>query len=108
MDEHRTIGMDATEGGPTRPAGAAPRRARKPTPPDDGAAGRARMEQALLDVRKARLHCNQCGALGNWKTDSVKGETRYLRCGHCNVGTQKVTVTEQDLDKAMGTGPKRT
>lgn len=69
---------------------------------DDGKAARQRMEQSILDARKARLNCGACGALGNWKTQSVHGETRYLLCGHCNVGTAKVTVTVKDVDAALG------
>lgn len=95
MDDAKNTAQAAT-GGEAHPAGRKARRL------DDGKAARQRMEQSILDARKARLNCGACGALGNWGTQSVHGETRYLLCGHCNVGTAKVTVTAKDLNAALG------
>jgi hypothetical protein len=86
------------------------RTARNPrkAPPEDLAAARDRMEQSILDGRKAHTHCPICGALGNWKTDSVKKPLRYLICGGCGVGRVQIAVMPDEVDAALGPTAQRT
>ena len=84
-------------------ARAARARARKkPGKMDDGSQARARMENALLDAKKALAHCPMCGAQGNWLTDGVSRPVRYLLCGHCRVGRIKIVVTDEEVAAALG------
>jgi len=66
------------------------------------AAAAARMEQSILDRRKALAHCGTCGAQGNWRTQHVEGAVRYLECKACGVGVIQIAVTEQEVAAALG------
>lgn len=48
----------------------------KTSPRQDLAAARERMEQSILDRKKAMLHCGTCGSQGRWRTESVKKPKR--------------------------------
>lgn len=78
----------------------------KKTPPADLKAMRERMEQSILDKRKAELHCGTCGAQGRWRTESVKKPKRYLVCTGCGIiprsGYVQIAVTAEEVDAALG------
>jgi hypothetical protein len=74
----------------------------KTAPRLDLGAARERMEQSILNRRKAEAHCTICGAQGNWRTDSVKKPLRYLICGGCGVGRIQIAVMPEEVDQALG------
>ena len=104
MDAHEA-GTAAGDATPTADGPPPRRRRRKDADaarPDPLDAARERMENSLLERRKAMSHCNVCGAQGNWDTESVKKPIRYLKCGHCRVGTIQIVVTDADVAAALG------
>jgi len=108
-DAHEDAAGATAEGGcaTRRPFAALAKPLRKRTnhktaPPEDMTAARERMEQSILDRRKASTHCPMCGALGNWKTDSVKKPLRYLLCGGCGVGRCQIAVMPEEAEQALG------
>lgn len=70
-------------------------------PREDLSGAIGRMEQSILNARKARAHCGICGAQGRWKTDSVKKPLRYLICVGCGVGRTQIAVTAEDVRVAL-------
>jgi hypothetical protein len=74
---------------------------KKTTAPPSDRAARERMEQSILDRKKALQVCGACGSRGNWLTESVKKPVRYLICGHCGAGRCQVVVMPAEVEAAL-------